>query len=97
MLGVNASCCFSSVSLCLCGSPFGLPRYHPHAMTLTINGQPQQFDDARTVADVIRAMGLAGRPVAVELNKDVVPKRRHDATTLQDGDTLELVTLVGGG
>ena len=72
-------------------------RYHGPVMTLTVNGQTQQFDDARTVADLLRAMGLADRPVAVEVNKAVVPKRAHADTPLHDGDTLELVTLVGGG
>jgi sulfur carrier protein len=66
-------------------------------MTLTVNGQPRPTDDARTVEELIRAMGLAGRPVAVEVNREVVPKRRHADTPLRDGDVVELVTLVGGG
>ena len=65
-------------------------------MILTINGQPQ--DVAADRVDTLReALGMAGQAVAVELNKDVVPKRDHATTPLKDGDVLELVTLVGGG
>lgn len=65
-------------------------------MKLTINGQIQDIDADR-VDTLLEALGMAGQAVAVELNKDVVPKRQHAATPLKDGDVLELVTLVGGG
>ncbi|MEM6856174.1 MAG: sulfur carrier protein ThiS [Planctomycetota bacterium] len=65
-------------------------------MKLTINGQPQDVD-AERVDTLLEALGMAGQAVAVELNQDVVPKRRHASTPLKDGDVLELVTLVGGG
>ncbi|MEM9415127.1 MAG: sulfur carrier protein ThiS [Planctomycetota bacterium] len=64
--------------------------------TLTLNGEPHTTD-ATTVADLLQEQGLAGQAVAVELNQSVVPKRDHADQPLQDGDTLELVTLVGGG
>lgn len=65
-------------------------------MQLTINGKPHQVD-AQTVRDLLKAMGLDKQAVAVEVNRQVVPKRLHDQTPLKDGDTIELVTLVGGG
>ncbi len=69
-------------------------------MNLTVNGQPEsQAADtgALTVADLLERHGLDGQPVAVEVNGNVVPRRDHTGTTLKDGDTVELVTLVGGG
>ena len=42
-------------------------------------------------------LGLRGQAVAVELNRRVVRKKDHAQTELREGDTLELVTLVGGG
>lgn len=66
------------------------------ALQLTINGKTQQVD-ARTVRELLIAMGLDKQAVAVEINRQVVPKRLHEETLLNDGDTLELVTLVGGG
>ncbi|MEM1108050.1 MAG: sulfur carrier protein ThiS [Planctomycetota bacterium] len=65
-------------------------------MKLNINGQEQDIDADR-VDRLLEALGMAGQAVAVELNRDVVPKRVHATTALKDGDVLELVTLVGGG
>lgn len=65
-------------------------------MELIINGD-KTTTDAATLSELITEMGLAGQPVAVELNRQVVPKRQHEQTQLTDGDRLEVVTLVGGG
>ena len=42
-------------------------------------------------------LGLAGKPVAVERNREIVPRAQHATTLLAAGDRLELVTFVGGG
>ena len=67
-------------------------------MTLTINGENRKFSrQTLTVADLLTELGLAGRPVAVEVNREIVFKRDHPATALSNGDRVELVTMVGGG
>jgi len=66
-------------------------------MQLTVNGETRELPDHATVADLLAEMKLAGQPVAVEVNRNVVPKRQHAAHALNDGDRVELVTLVGGG
>lgn len=66
-------------------------------MKLTVNGKQQDTPDACTVRELVESLGLAKAAVAVELNREVVPRRAHEVTTLKDGDVLELVTLVGGG
>ena len=65
-------------------------------MQLTVNGEKRDFSVTR-VDELLAALGLAGQAVAVELNEAVVPKKLHAETALNDGDVLELVTLVGGG
>jgi sulfur carrier protein len=50
-----------------------------------------------TVAALIDVLGLADRRVAVERNREVVPRAQHSSTVLAAGDRLELVTFVGGG
>ena len=65
-------------------------------MELTVNGEKREVE-ATSVAALLAELGLSGQPVAVELNEQLVPKTRHDATRLSAGDRLELVTLVGGG
>lgn len=64
---------------------------------LTVNAEPHQFPDPLTVADLLARLGRDPRTLAVERNREVVPRTEHDATRLEDGDTVEIVTLVGGG
>ncbi|MEE2681860.1 MAG: sulfur carrier protein ThiS [Planctomycetota bacterium] len=66
-------------------------------MTITVNGDERTLEKPLTIADLIRDLGLEGRPCAVERNRSVVPKAEHDSTLLAEGDRLEVVTLVGGG
>jgi thiamine biosynthesis protein ThiS len=66
-------------------------------MKLKVNGEMRELADHATVSQLLEQLGLAGTPTAVEVNREVVPKRRHDETTLNDGDVVEVVTLVGGG
>jgi sulfur carrier protein len=62
-----------------------------------INGEKRAVPDGLTVATLLESLGLAGQPCAVEVNGQVVPKRRHIETMVQSGDRIEVVTLVGGG
>lgn len=64
---------------------------------MIVNGEPTEVPPGETVADLLRRLALSGRPCAAEINKRLVPKRGHSTRTLQEGDTVELVTLVGGG
>ncbi len=65
-------------------------------MRLTINGEPREVADALTIAQLIVHLSLAGR-VAVEVNREIVPRARHEEHVLEEGDTLEIVHFVGGG
>src|SRR5262245_34955372 len=71
------------------------------AMSVTIdvviNGQPKTVNEGLSVAALIGELGLAGKPVAVERNHEVVPRALHASTVLAEGDRLEVVTFVGGG
>ena len=64
---------------------------------VVINGQPRTVNQGTSVAGLIGELGLAGRPVAVERNHEVVPRALHATTELLAGDRLEVVTFVGGG
>ena len=65
-------------------------------MRLTINGEPREVADALTIAQLIVHLSLAGR-VAVEVNRESVPRARNEEHVLEEGDTLEIVHFVGGG
>jgi thiamine biosynthesis protein ThiS len=66
-------------------------------MTLTVNGKPQEIADGATVADLLRLLGLPPERVAVERNRDIVPRATYGDVRLADGDRVEIVTFVGGG
>lgn len=67
-------------------------------MKLHINGDEKAFDSASlTLASLIESLGMKPDRVAVELNRDIVPRERWSDTTLNEGDRLEIVHFVGGG
>ncbi len=66
-------------------------------MKIEVNGEGVEVADGATVADLVGQLGLAGRSVAVERNLEIVPRAQHGGTQLEEGDRLEIVTLVGGG
>lgn len=66
-------------------------------ISLTVNGETMQVAQASTLADLVAAMELDIRKLAVERNLEIVPRSLYAATTLQAGDRLEIVHFVGGG
>ncbi len=66
-------------------------------ITIEFNGQASQVDEQSTVADLLRLAKVESRFCAVELNLEIVPKDLYDSKSLNDGDKIEVVTLVGGG
>lgn len=66
-------------------------------MQITVNGQARTERAGASVADLLAALSLEPRRVAVERNKLIVPRAQYAQTLLAEGDILEIVTLVGGG
>ncbi|MBS0409638.1 MAG: sulfur carrier protein ThiS [Proteobacteria bacterium] len=66
-------------------------------MRLTVNGEARAFDGVASVADLVVALGLDARKVAVERNLEIVPRSTYAATALADGDRIEIVHFIGGG
>ncbi|HPX88543.1 MAG TPA: sulfur carrier protein ThiS [Methylophilaceae bacterium] len=67
-------------------------------MQLIINGKSREFDIASfTVADLVSALNLEGKRLAIEWNGEIVPRSQFADTQLSEGDKLEIVGAVGGG
>jgi thiazole synthase len=64
---------------------------------ITLNGEPNTLANSLSIQELIEQKGLDPRKIAVEVNREVVPKARHAEHRLQSGDAVEIVTLVGGG
>jgi sulfur carrier protein len=66
-------------------------------MDVIVNGEPKEIAPGTTVAQLLAGLRLQPRQVAVERNRNLVPRSEHAACVLETGDRLEIVTLVGGG
>lgn len=66
-------------------------------MTITLNGEKREVADGLTVEGLLRFLNIERRRVAVEVNELIVKKDRYEATTLKDGDSVEVVSFMGGG
>ena len=66
-------------------------------MQLTVNGEKRDVGDARSVRELVTLLGIGDGPVAVEVNREIVPKGEHASFALKEGDVVEIVRFVGGG
>ncbi|OYV43374.1 MAG: thiamine biosynthesis protein ThiS [Acidocella sp. 20-57-95] len=66
-------------------------------LVITVNGETRELPSPNHVAGLVAHLGLDVRKVAVELNREIVPRSAYAATALADGDILEIVHFIGGG
>lgn len=75
------------------------PRYAygVSEISIVLNGEPRQVPERCTVSALLELLELDPTQVAVERNLDVVPRARYAEARLSAGDSIEVVTFVGGG
>lgn len=66
-------------------------------MQIKVNGQPYEAEESLSAATLVERLGFAGRRLALEINREIVPRSRWSQTALQAGDEVELVQAIGGG
>ena len=66
-------------------------------MQVTVNGTARSVEAPASLSELVRALGLEGKRIAVERNGEIVPRSRYAATRVDAGDRLEIVAAVGGG
>ncbi len=66
-------------------------------MQIVLNGEPREVRDNLTAAELIEELGLAGRRLAMEVNREIVPRSTFDSHRLAPGDRVEIVQAIGGG
>lgn len=66
-------------------------------LNIQFNGQPKQVALGTTVEELLLSTGVPVKFCAVELNMEIVPKLEYRSQVIQEGDAIEVVTLVGGG
>ena len=66
-------------------------------MEIIVNGEPRQVAAHYTVAELLAALDLVGRRLAVEVNMEIVPRSSHASHAFKAGDRIEIVHAIGGG
>jgi sulfur carrier protein len=66
-------------------------------MKIILNGLERETGASTTLAGLLELAGYAGRRVAVEVNREIVPRSRYDTFHLVGGDHIEIVHAIGGG
>ena len=64
---------------------------------VSVNGEVREVRAGATLGDLLRELGLAGRRVAVAVNRSVVPRASVETRTIAPGDRIEILEAVGGG
>jgi thiamine biosynthesis protein ThiS len=67
------------------------------AISIQFNGQQLEVPKACTVTQLLEIAEIRSQLVAVEINLNIIPRVDHGKVSLQPGDVVEAVTLVGGG
>jgi sulfur carrier protein len=75
-----------------------MPRvFSSKAMNIIVNGSPRNVPDDLSASELILALGLASKRLAVEVNEEIVPRSRLETWRLSPGDRVEIVHAIGGG
>lgn len=62
-----------------------------------VNGNPTEIEANSSILDLLEKLDIPGRGIAVEVNRELVPRGDHDTFELSENDQLEVVSLAGGG
>lgn len=73
-----------------------MPEDRSH-IAFRLNGSPHVASEGETVLDLLIRLGFSQRRVAVERNRDIVPRSQHASTCIEPDDAIEIVQFVGGG
>jgi len=66
-------------------------------MNITVNGKKEVLDNPESLLELIHKKGLNKEKVVVELNLKIVQRQNLESTQIQEGDSIEIVSFVGGG
>jgi sulfur carrier protein len=66
-------------------------------VNIVLNGEPRAVRPGLSLAMLLDELGLAGKRLAVEVNRDIVPRGEHATRVLRDGDRVEIIHAIGGG
>lgn len=66
-------------------------------MNITVNGVSRTLEPEASIGQLLEMLNLNGKRIAVEVNRDIVPRSDYDHFKLSDNDSVEIVNAIGGG
>ncbi len=66
-------------------------------MNITLNGKPYNLTQAVTVRGLMDLLEIKQGQVAIERNREIVPRSLHEKTIINENDIIEIVSFIGGG
>lgn len=66
-------------------------------MEIIVNGEATTITEPCTAAGLIDYLQLQGKRLAIEVNREIVPRSQYADYALQTGDRVEIVHAIGGG
>ena len=66
-------------------------------MQISLNGKPYILENILTVGEFVQILALEPTQVAIEKNREIVPKSCYASEMIKDGDEIEIVAFIGGG
>jgi sulfur carrier protein len=66
-------------------------------MELIINGKAEQLPEGTNAAQLVERLGLSNERLAMEVNREIVPRSNFEAHIFSAGDQIEIVRAIGGG
>lgn len=66
-------------------------------MNIYLNGEARQVPDDYTAAQLVEDLGLANKRIAMEVNREIIPRSGYHSHALQAEDSIEIVNAIGGG
>lgn len=66
-------------------------------MHIILNGSSRELPDKLSASELLQRLGLTGKRLALEVNREIVPRSTFDTHIIQPGDRVEVVHAIGGG
>lgn len=66
-------------------------------MKIKINGESKEVETSISVAELLEDINTPAVGVAVEVNREIIPRSKHGSSKLKEGDRVEIIRMVGGG
>ena len=66
-------------------------------MNILLNNKPEKLFNGLTIKKLLEQKNIKNKYFAIEINRKIIPKSKHDSYVIKDGDKIEIITAIGGG